>query len=125
MEAKKVIWEWKGIDFNNPKSPVSQFPVTKFIREYRRNRKTEEVSILGPGYGVGVGCGVGVGVGLVGGAGYGGWPWNYLNLAFGLGFGCGVGFGIGYGQGIGYGNSLTARVSDRKSGNGKRIVIEI
>uniref|UniRef100_A0A7N1A2D7 Uncharacterized protein n=1 Tax=Kalanchoe fedtschenkoi TaxID=63787 RepID=A0A7N1A2D7_KALFE len=124
MEPKTRFWEWKG----KPKTRDSEFPVTKFIRGYGRKTEEESTLILGPGYGVGVGCGVGFGVGLVGGAGFGGWPWNHLNIAFGLGFGCGVGLGVGYGQGMGYGNSwnaLSARVSDRRSGNGKRIVVEI
>ncbi|KAE8662391.1 hypothetical protein F3Y22_tig00113338pilonHSYRG00092 [Hibiscus syriacus] len=59
--------------------------VSELLRESRQ--KVEE-NTLGPGFGAGIGCGIGVGFGLVGGIGYGGWPWNHLNLVFGFGAGC-------------------------------------
>ncbi|KAE8720274.1 hypothetical protein F3Y22_tig00020944pilonHSYRG00008 [Hibiscus syriacus] len=98
------LWKWKGN--MKKKKNGNQFPVSEYLRQ-----KVEE-NTLGPGFGAGIGCGIGVGFGLVGGIGYGGWPWNHLNLVFGFGAGCGVGFGFGFGQGIGYGSSLDSLESN-------------
>ncbi|XP_027188587.1 uncharacterized protein [Cicer arietinum] len=89
------FWTWNS-DNNKEQQ---QFSVTKFLGN-KPNKP--QASVLGPGFGAGFGCGAGIGLGLVGGLGYGGSPFNHLNLVFGLGMGCGLGFGYGFGQGIGY-----------------------
>jgi hypothetical protein len=118
------IWKWNGNLSNKKKNEKKQFPVAKF---FQNGREAAEEVVLGPGVGVGIGCGVGMGFGLVGGIGYGGWPWNHLQVVFGAGIGCGVGLGFGYGQGIGYGFSLESLESytskQRSSDSNKKKIL--
>ncbi|KAK7295760.1 hypothetical protein RJT34_18672 [Clitoria ternatea] len=114
------FWTW------NKNDDQRQFSITKLLGNKPPKPQT---SVLGPGFGAGIGCGAGIGFGLVGSFGYGGWPFNHLNLVFGLGMGCGIGLGYGFGQGIGYNFHFRTRKS-RKSNNNfsdsnKTIVIQI
>ncbi|KAF9683953.1 hypothetical protein SADUNF_Sadunf04G0067500 [Salix dunnii] len=69
------LWKWNTND--SKKKNGIQFPVPEFLHD---NYSKFEETIMGPGGGVGIGCGIGAGIGWVGGAGYGGRPWNHTKL---------------------------------------------
>ena len=115
---------WNENSSNKKKSEKKKkkkhFPVSKFL--HNNPKKAEEI-VLGPGGGVGIGCGVGLGFGLVGGVGYGGWPWNHLQLVIGVGIGCWVRIWARDWISL---ESLESYLSKQSSSDSKkRVVIEI